>query len=58
MILPKTESRTKDMVINNQNSRAQQVVSKYQKTLRDLEVALWELQESSAKSIAQLKHLK
>ncbi len=58
MILPKTESRTKDMVVHNQNLKTQSVVGKYQTTLRDLEVALWELQESSASSIAQLKNLK
>lgn len=56
-ILPKQASRTKDMVIVNQNSRIRKAVDRYRGTLRDLEVALWELQESSASSIAQLRNL-
>ena len=58
MILPKDESRTKVKVIHNQNLRIRKVVDAYQSTLRDLEVALWELDDSSACSIARLKNLK
>lgn len=58
MILSKNESRTKDMVINKQNLRTQKVVGKYQKTLRNLEIALWDLQGCAASSIAQLTNLK
>lgn len=58
MILPKDESRTKLRVIHNQNLRIRKVVDAYQHTLRDLEIALWELDESTACSIAQLKNLK
>lgn len=58
MILPKSHSRTKDTVIRNQNLKTQRVINKYQDSLRDLEVALWELEESSASSIAQLTNLK
>ena len=58
MILPKDESRTKLKVIHNQNLRIRKVVDAYQHTLRDLEIALWELDESTACSIAQLKNLK
>jgi len=54
----KQESRTKDKVVDNQNLRIRKVVDTYRKTLSDLEVALWEFQESSASSIAQLKNLK
>ncbi|KAK4695194.1 hypothetical protein P7C71_g2516, partial [Lecanoromycetidae sp. Uapishka_2] len=57
IILPKTESRTKDMVIKNQDMKTRKILDRYQKSLRDLEVALWELQESSASSIARLKNL-
>lgn len=57
IVLPKHESRTKDKVIYNQNSRAREIVFKYQHTLRSLEIALWELQEISANSVAQLKNL-
>ncbi len=58
MILPKTESRTKVKVIHNQNLRIRKVVDAYRQTLRDLEVALWELDDSTVCSIAQLKNLK
>lgn len=58
MILPKDESRAKVKVIYNQNLRIRKVVDGYQHTLRDLEVALWELHDSSACSIAQLRNLK
>ena len=58
MVLPKDESRTKAKVIHNQNLRIRKVVVAYQKTLRDLEVALWELDDHTACSIARLKNLK
>ena len=58
MILPKQEARTKEKVIHNQNLRIRKVVDSYRDSLRDLEIALWELQDSSAKSIAQLKNLR
>ena len=58
MILPKDESRTKVKVIHNQNLRIRKVVDAYRQTLRDLEVALWELDDSTVYSIAQLKNLK
>lgn len=57
IVLPKHECRTKDKVICNQNSRAREIVVKYQHTLRSFEIALWELQEISANSIAQLRNL-
>lgn len=58
LILPRHESRTKAKVICNQNIRTQRVVDTYQQTLRDLEIALWELQEPSANAIAKLQNLK
>ena len=58
IILPKQDSRTKDRVIQGQNLKIRNVLDCYRGTIRDLEVALWELQESSAYSIAQLKNLK
>ena len=58
MVLPKEEARTKDQVIGNQNLRIRKIVDHYQGTLRELDIALWELQESSASSIARLKNLK
>lgn len=58
VVLPKHESRTKDKIIYNQNFRIQKVVHAFRHTLRDLELALWELHDSSASAIAQLKNLK
>ena len=58
MILPKSESRKKDKVIRNQNLRIANVVEKYPHTLRDLEIACWELQESAAAAVAKLRNLK
>ena len=58
MVLPKDESRTKVKVIHNQNLRIRRVVDAYQKTLRDLEIALWEIDDYTACSIARLKNLK
>ena len=58
MILPKEESRSKDRVIRNQNLRIREFVVQYRQTVRDLELALWELHESSASSIAELRNLK
>ena len=58
MVLSKDESRTKVKVTQNQNLRVRKVVDAYQKTLRDLEIALWELDDSTACSLARLKNLK
>lgn len=56
--LPKSKSRTKDMVIRYQNATVDKVVNNYQQTLRDLEVALWELNKSSMESIGRLRNLR
>ena len=56
--LPKSKSRTKDMVVRHQNATVGKVVDKYQQTLRDLEVALWELDRSSVESIGRLRNLR
>lgn len=58
MILARDESRTKGKVVHNQNIRIRKVIDAYQQKLRDLEIALWELHDSTANSIAQLKNLK
>ena len=57
-LLPKTQSRSRDMVIRNQNAYVQTIVTQYHHTLRDLEISLWELREPAAKSIAQVKNLR
>lgn len=56
--LPKSKSRTKDMVVRNQNATVEKVVTKYRLTLRDLEVAVWELTRSSVESIGRLRNLR
>ena len=58
IVLPRLESRTKNDIIFNQNLRIRNVIDAYSNSLSDLEVALWELQESSASSIAKLRNLK
>ena len=58
IVLPKREARTKDKVICNQNLKIRTVVDAYRESLRELEIGLWELQESSASSIARLKNLR
>ena len=58
IILEKRKSRKKDTVISNQNAIISRIVQKHQHTLRSLEVALWELQASSAKAISQLQRLR
>ena len=57
-LLSKKQSRNRDMVIRNQNAYIQTIVTQYHRTLRDLEISLWELREPAAKSIAQVKNLR
>ena len=58
IILPKSECRTKEMVIRNQNLLLFKAVSKYQYTLRILEVALWDLQHQLSESIGRMHNLR
>lgn len=58
MVLSKSQARSKDMIIRNQNFAVQKVVNKHRHTLRELEIALWDLQKSSAISVAGLKNLR
>ena len=57
IVLPKKDGRSKKMVIRNQNKLIFNIVSKYQHTLRDLEVTLWDLQ-CAAESIAKVRNLR
>lgn len=41
-----------------QNREIRHVVERYQSSLRDLEIAMWELQEGTARSLARLTNLK
>ncbi|MCJ1400442.1 hypothetical protein MMC11_003647 [Xylographa trunciseda] len=56
IVLSKKDVRSKKMVIRNQNKIIFNVVSKYQHTLRELEVTLWDLQ-LAAESIAKARNL-
>lgn len=58
MVLSKSQTRSKDMIIRNQNSAIENVVNKHRRTLRDLEIALWDLQKPSANSVARLNNLR
>ena len=57
IVLPKKDGRSKEMVIQNQNKIISNVVSKYQLTLQDLDVTLWDLQ-SAAESIGKARRLR
>lgn len=57
-VLPKAQTRTKDMIIRNQNALVQKVVDKHRQTLRDLEIALWDLKKPSARSVSRLVNLR
>lgn len=57
-VLPRTQTRTKDMIIRNQNAVVQKVVDKHRHTLRDLEIALWDLKKPSACSVSRLVNLR
>ena len=57
IVLPKKDGKSKKMVIRNQNQIIFNVVGKYQHTLQDLEVTLWDLQ-SAAESIAKARNLR
>lgn len=58
VVLPKCQARTKEMVIRNQNIIVNDVVCKYRQTLKDLEISIWDFQESVAGSVARLKSLR
>ena len=58
MILPRKGSKNKDCIMHMQNLKVQEVLRKYQPALRDLEVAMWDLHETTASMLAQLRNLK
>ena len=58
LVLPKRDSRSKEMVIRKQNLILASIISRHGQTLRDLEIALWELDTSAAESIGQLRNLR
>jgi hypothetical protein len=58
VVLPRSDSRSLQVIVRNQNAIISDVVDKHKHVLRELEVALWDLQERTTKSIAQIKNLK
>ena len=60
ILLPKDDCHARDGVIRAQNSRIAEVLKQetHQKTLRDVELALWELDRGTAAAVAQLKQLR
>lgn len=58
VVLPRSDSRSPQMIARSQNTIIRDVVDKHKHVLRELEIALWELEEHTAKSIAQIKNLK
>ena len=55
--LPAEAARTKDMVLHAQDTRPAAVLRQHAGTLRDVELALWDLQANTAKALAQMRRL-
>ena len=60
IVLPKADGRTKDAVIREQNARSTKILRQepHQNGLRDVELALWELQRSTAQALTGLRRLR
>lgn len=58
VVLSKNESRTKEQVLRHQNCIVEGIVDRYQQTLRDLEVVVWDLTDATTASLAQLFNLR
>ena len=58
VVLPRSETRTRSMTIKNQNAVVECVLKRYQQSLRDLEIALWELSQGPAELIALMRNLR
>ncbi|MCJ1251863.1 hypothetical protein MMC30_009101 [Trapelia coarctata] len=58
IVLPKRDGRSKEMVIRKQNMIISSIITRHGQTLRDLELALWDLNQSAAESIGQLPNLR
>ena len=58
VVLPERGSKNKECLVHIQNLRIHNVIQKYQNSLMDLEIAMWELQDNTARSLAQLSNLR
>ena len=56
--LPSNTFHAKDSIITAQNTRASAVLEQHGDTLRDVELALWDLQASTAKTLTSLRRLR
>ena len=57
IIMEQRKTRNKDMTILNQNVTVSRILHKHYKSLRSLEIALWDLQQSSADALSKLGRL-
>lgn len=58
VVIPKRDGRSKEMVIRKQNALLSSIIVRHGQTLRDLEIALWDLHQSAAESIGRLRNLR
>ena len=57
-VLGKRKARNKDMISFNQNLTVARILHRYSRCLRDLEISLWDLQQSSAEVLAKMNGLR
>ena len=53
-VLEKRKARSKNMIIFNQNIAVARIVSRYSKSLRDLQISVWDLQQPAAEALAKI----
>ena len=58
MVLSKNDGRSKEMVVRKQNMILSSIIIRHGETLRDLEIAIWDLNQSAAELIGQLRNLR
>ncbi|KAI9838560.1 MAG: hypothetical protein M1819_004869 [Sarea resinae] len=58
IILPRKDTTFKPDVIHAQNQLVRTVISRYRTPLRELDLAIWELEESTAEALAGMQNLR
>lgn len=58
VVIPRRDGRSKEMFIRKQNTLLSRVIVRHGQTLHDLEIALWDLDQSAAESIGRLRSLR
>ena len=53
-VLEKRKTRSKNAIFFNQNLTIARIVHRYAKSLRDLEISIWDLQQSGAEALAKV----